>query len=451
MRFAILVVICAGLPACSTDISRFDYPVLGMNDGAGKDQPDVRDQTNYDRYGDNRGRNYEQLQKSRDYASDKRDDIYDTSSTDNPRDTYNRRSQYDQDRSEYDRRQLQREKLPELRQERRYDEQRRGDEYSQNQKSQNKYKPVSKEDKFQSAKPLRDSNDRHIVSEGDTLYNISRRYGVQTDKIRAANGFEGDDIKLGQHLYIPGLSKGQSKLELSSKKTGGATYKVVEGDTLYSISRQHGIKPKELADANGITDIGNVKLGQTLQIPGDGVSQTPVQVASIERKVSIKKSRLENSRKAAIKKIPKSVNEKKIKLDKKIVRTNTSGKNRFMWPVDGKILSQFGRQKSGTMNDGVNLAVPAGTSVKAAESGVVAYAGNELKGYGNLILVRHKDSWVTAYAHNSKLLVKRGDKVRRGQVIAKSGKSGSVYQPQLHFELRRGSKPVNPMKHLAMR
>ena len=100
-------------------------------------------------------------------------------------------------------------------------------------------------------------------------------------------------------------------------------------------------------------------------------------------------------------------------------------------------------------NEGINIAVPSGASVRAAESGIVAYSGNELKGYGNLVLIRHKNGWVSAYAHNSKLLVTRGNTIKRGQVIALAGQSGSVTTPQLHFELRKGATAVNPMKYLA--
>lgn len=446
MRFAIVVTICAVLPACSSNMTRFDYPVLGMNEDAGKDSAVVRQKRSYTDYSDAGERQYNRQDYQRDYAENKRDDIYDTASTDKKRDRYQSRYTYDE-RAEYDRRQVEREKLPDLQE--RSDRREYGREETKY-SNQNAEKQYSDNRYQQTRRVMRDAQDRHIVGEGDTLYNISRRYGVATDKIREANGLQGNDIKLGQHLYIPGLSKGQSKKIVASKKTGGQKYRVSAGDTLYGIARRHGVTPQELADANGITD-NNVKLGQDLMIPGDGVSQTPVQVASIERKVRLQKSTIERSKKPVSRRVSKSANDKKIKLDKKIVRSPVSGKNRFMWPVDGKILSKFGRQKSGTVNDGVNLAVPTGTNVKAAEGGVVAYAGNELKGYGNLILVRHKDNWVTAYAHNSKLLVKRGDKVRRGQIIAKSGKSGSVYQPQLHFELRKGSKPVNPMKHLAMR
>jgi murein DD-endopeptidase MepM/ murein hydrolase activator NlpD len=123
--------------------------------------------------------------------------------------------------------------------------------------------------------------------------------------------------------------------------------------------------------------------------------------------------------------------------------------NSFRWPVQGRIISEFGSKADGGHNDGIDLAVPQGTSVKAAENGVVAYAGDELKPYGNLILIRHSNNWVSAYAHNEELLVKRGDKVRRGQVIAKAGKTGAVSQPLVHFELRKGSRPIDPTKYMA--
>ena len=116
----------------------------------------------------------------------------------------------------------------------------------------------------------------------------------------------------------------------------------------------------------------------------------------------------------------------------------------FRWPVRGRVITGFGAKTNGKQNDGINVAVPEGTPVKAAEDGVVAYAGNELKGYGNLVLVRHANGYVTAYAHASELMVKRGDTIKRGQIIAKSGQTGEVTSPQLHFEIRKGSTPVDP-------
>ena len=120
----------------------------------------------------------------------------------------------------------------------------------------------------------------------------------------------------------------------------------------------------------------------------------------------------------------------------------------FRWPVRGKVITSYGAKTNGKANDGINLAVPEGTPVKAAEDGVVAYSGNELKGYGNLVLVRHSNGYVTAYAHASELLVKRGDPIKRGQIIAKSGQTGEVGSPQLHFEIRKGSSPVDPLQFL---
>jgi murein DD-endopeptidase MepM/ murein hydrolase activator NlpD len=120
----------------------------------------------------------------------------------------------------------------------------------------------------------------------------------------------------------------------------------------------------------------------------------------------------------------------------------------FIWPVDGKVVSKFGPAKDNQRNDGVNIAAPVGAPVKASAPGVVAYAGNELRGFGNMVLLRHADGWVTAYAHNSSLLVEKGDKVAQGQTIARVGSSGNVDTPQLHFELRKGTKAVDPLKVL---
>ena len=116
--------------------------------------------------------------------------------------------------------------------------------------------------------------------------------------------------------------------------------------------------------------------------------------------------------------------------------------------MHGRVIAAFGAKTNGQQNDGINVAVPEGTPIKAAEDGVVAYAGNELKGYGNLVLVRHANGYVTAYAHASEMMVKRGDTIKRGQMIAKAGQTGNVTSPQLHFEIRKGSTPVDPSQFL---
>ncbi|HZB61800.1 MAG TPA: peptidoglycan DD-metalloendopeptidase family protein [Microvirga sp.] len=117
----------------------------------------------------------------------------------------------------------------------------------------------------------------------------------------------------------------------------------------------------------------------------------------------------------------------------------------FRWPARGRVIAGFGANGG---NEGINIAVPEGTPVKAAEAGTVTYAGSEVKGYGNLVLIRHENGFVSAYAHNGSLSVKRGEQVKRGQVIATSGQTGNVTSPQLHFEIRKGATPVDPLKHL---
>ena len=123
-------------------------------------------------------------------------------------------------------------------------------------------------------------------------------------------------------------------------------------------------------------------------------------------------------------------------------------RNTFLWPVEGRVISGFGAKPDGKHNDGINIAAPVGSDIRAAKSGVVAYAGNELRGYGNLVLIRHDGGWMTAYAHNDSLLVGKGDVVRRGQVISRSGKSGRVSRPQAHFEIRRDGEPQDPLSLL---
>ncbi len=120
----------------------------------------------------------------------------------------------------------------------------------------------------------------------------------------------------------------------------------------------------------------------------------------------------------------------------------------FRWPVRGRVIAGFGSKPNGTQNDGINLAIPKVRRIKAADDGVVAYAGNELKGYGNLVLIRHANGFVSAYANASEILVKRGDTIKRGQVIAHAGQTGNVTSPQLHFEIRKGSTPVDPTQYL---
>ena len=203
--------------------------------------------------------------------------------------------------------------------------------------------------------------------------------------------------------------------------------KVQSGDTLASLSQRYGVSINTIQSANNLPD-GRLQVGQKLIIPASSSQAMSKTTASGARKVKTTTITAPGTNSPAKKAM--------------------SGAS-FRWPVKGRIVSSFGTKPDGGHNDGVNISVPQGTSVKAAENGVVAYAGSELKGYGNLVLVRHANNWVSAYANNEEILVKRGDKVKRGQIIAKAGMTGSVSKPQVHFELRKGSRPVDPTKYMS--
>lgn len=244
----------------------------------------------------------------------------------------------------------------------------------------------------------------------------------------------------------------------------GGTITVRQGDTLFNLSQRHNVSVAALRSANGL-ETNDIRIGQQLVIPGASASAQTTRTASnggtnvsppapVEVKSQIK-SQIKSP--APVAKVPAPevatprapATKKHVRMAKVNPNRTATPQNNFRWPVRGRILTKFGAKADGSHNDGVNIAVPRGTEVKAAEGGVVAYAGSELKAYGKLILVRHPNNWVTAYAHNDEILVKRGDKIRRGQVISKAGTTGSVTQPQLHFELRKGSSPVDPTKYIS--
>jgi murein DD-endopeptidase MepM/ murein hydrolase activator NlpD len=329
------------------------------------------------------------------------------------------------------------------------------------------------------------------VGPGDTLYGLAKRYGVSLADLIERNGLHhGASLKPGQQIVLPagalarqarreargkpavelvpvarvpvGASSGEAvraasqaapppaaaagPAEVASAWQGRHTIKT--GESLYGIARQHQVSLAELQRVNGIGNPLQVKVGTTLMVPaaatpaapglearaGGGEAPTPAKIINPppEKKVVAARS--------------DQVSDAEPAAAASAAGEPSSG--RFRWPARGRVIAGYGRRADGTQNDGINLALPQGTEVHASEAGKVAYAGNELKGYGNLILIRHDNGWVSAYAHNDQLLVKRDDLVRRGQVIAKAGKTGAVDQPQLHFELRQGSRPVDPLLHL---
>ena len=223
---------------------------------------------------------------------------------------------------------------------------------------------------------------------------------------------------------------------------------VARGETLNSIARLYGKPVTVLARANNISPDTRVKVGDHIVIPEMGerpVPAAPRAEAPVPEVSGSTVATMESPHSARL-----ATPSAPVAGDNPVKSAEAaSDLPSFRWPVRGRIIAAFGPKPNGLQNDGINLAVPEGTPIKAAEDGVVAYAGNELKGYGNLVLVRHANGFVTAYANASEILVKRGETVKRGQVIAKSGETGNVTSPQLHFEIRKGATPVDPAQYLS--
>lgn len=263
------------------------------------------------------------------------------------------------------------------------------------------------------------------VERGETIYALARRYRVTPRAIIEANRFKPPfHLQAGQRVAIP----------------QGRDHTVARGETLYGVAQRYTIDPYRLARANGLEPPYALRVGEQLIVPSADEAGVEVAATAPPGGAMITPPSAPGQLSAAVEP-PAAIAQPQAE---PVPRT---GKG-FGWPVRGKVLSGFGSKAKGLRNDGINIAAPAGAPVRAAEGGIVAYAGNELRGFGNLILVRHADGYVTAYAHNDSLLVKRGDPVRRGQVIARVGATGSVGRPQLHFEIRRGRKAVDPMPYL---
>lgn len=313
------------------------------------------------------------------------------------------------------------------------------------------------------------------VQRGDTLYGLSRRHNVSLNELMRVNNLTSPALKPGQKLALPsGRAVARPRpapapvvAAVPAPADWTGSYTIKPGDSLYNIARQNRVKLDDLQRFNGISNPRLVKPGTVLKIPGVAgavlaeapatPSSAPVLTPPAQPPVTANVPPLSTSPAApsAQPRILNSAAEKQVAaLDAgtaAAVAAPASGSvadGKLRWPAKGRIIAGFGPRSDGTHNDGINISVPIGTDVHAAETGSVAYAGSELKGYGNLILVRHDNGLVTAYAHASEILVKRGDRVNRGQVIAKAGKTGAVDQPQLHFEVRRDQTPVDPTGYL---
>jgi len=333
------------------------------------------------------------------------------------------------------------------------------------------------------------------IQQGDTLYALSRRYNVPVADIMAANGLTGSpNLAVGRKIIIPGgssaavaavtppsaangnapagpvpvpsaaqervatLPKSAPQPVIAAKPApagGNGTYTVKSGDSLYSIAQKLGTTAVALKEANGLTD-GYLKIGQVLKAPGAApASNTQVAAAAPARTDPVVTAATPKPDVTAYTPPqpakPEQPAEKavqQVSLDVKGETPSATGIGKMRWPVRGKVVSGFGKSAGGKANDGIDISVPEGTPIKAAENGVVIYAGSGLKEFGNTVLVRHENGTVTVYGHASKLNVSRGDEVKRGQDIALSGMSGETDRPKLHFEVRKNSAPVDPSTFL---
>lgn len=258
------------------------------------------------------------------------------------------------------------------------------------------------------------------VRKGDTLYSISRAHDVPLREVIELNNLTPPyTLKIGQTIRLP-----QAKYHI-----------VAKGDTLYNISKRYNVDMPTLSHTNNLQTPFTLKIGQKLLLPGSIVTKTQTPVSTQTATYSSQKtaSKTSNTSKSST---------------TSYVQPSTVRKQKFAWPVKGQVISKFGPIAKGRNNDGINIKAAKGTVVKAADAGTIAYAGNELKGFGNLILIKHSDGWVTAYAHNDTIKVRKGQTVAKGTPIATVGTSGGVTQPQLHFETRAGKKALNPLNYM---
>ncbi len=287
------------------------------------------------------------------------------------------------------------------------------------------------------------------VQKGDTLYDIATKFSVPSREIIEAN-----------KLSPPYFLKTGKKIKLPQARF----YKVKKGDTIYSISRNYGVDMASITKINNMKKPYRIAEGQKVRLPYSSykyefkAKNTAIKVA--KRNVQRSKHLIYNEKPAKkTRKKPSLVNDSRSyaatlkkptrNSKRKITKLPPKAPSKFIWPAKGKLISKYGAKKGGIFNDGINISAPEGSKIKASAGGVVVYTGNGLKGYGNLLIIKHGGGWLTAYAHVKKIKVNKGDSVRRGQIIGAVGSTGNVDRPQLHFALRKGRKAVNPIKYIS--
>ncbi len=279
----------------------------------------------------------------------------------------------------------------------------------------------------------------YIVRAGETLSAIGNRTGAGSAAIARANDLTAPfAVRAGQRLKIP----------------GGRYHLVRQGESGVAIARAYAVRWSELVALNQLQEPYILRNGQRLVLPSSG----EVAGRSVERRAQAFQLDIDDL---------VTGSEPAIAVDAAPARPTRSVRHpvptqqavaeparfagRFDWPLRGDILGRFGPAGDGRRNDGINIAADRGDPIHAAADGVVAYAGSAIAVYGGLILIKHGDGWITAYGHAEQILVTRGQAVKRGDVIARAGATGSVNKPQLHFEIRDRRTPVDPLRYLPNR
>lgn len=302
----------------------------------------------------------------------------------------------------------------------------------------------------------------HLVKDKDTLYSISRAYNVDMNTLTMANNIEEPFlIYTGQKLRIPSateinenkersFAQNNEKVDYNTKSS--SFNRDVESNDLSPLSENTVSESKQVEISIPVPTKEEVPDNQpvlTSNLNSSGIpipTLKPSTAKALEQEVS-------TTNVATTTKEPEST----ASTEKVYVKTTKAslpveipslGKPSFSWPVRGKVISSYGAKEGGLYNDGINISASEGTKIQAAESGVVVYSGNELRGYGNLLLIKHGEGYLTAYAHTKENAVQKGDVVKKGDVIGYVGKTGHVTLPQLHFSIRQGRKAVDPKKYL---
>lgn len=290
-----------------------------------------------------------------------------------------------------------------------------------------------------------------MVRRGDTVSEIAERYRLNIRDIIDYN-----------HLAPPYHLDENQRLLLPAP----AEHKVGENDTLMRVSRMYDVSLSQLVRLNRLQSPYILQVGQVLRLPPSFERNAQVNEQVAERtteppqpqpaETSVRSAR-KTTAKSDDRRLTRAVTtgapvrdkptlaSKARALTQKVTGTGTPS---FTWPVKGNVISAYGPKSGGLYNEGVNIAAARGTPVKAAAAGTVVYVGNDLHSYGNMVLVRHSDGYVTAYAHLDKAQVARGDSLRAGQVLGSVGNSGTVAQHQLHFEIRKGGQTLDPQRYI---